>query len=270
MFRNTTIILLIIAIGICGFFAISVSADSIPVSGEDRLSSVSTALSHALDEVDANLTGTAGAFSAADMKKATANAIVAPFTVDRPGWEGVVLLIGDTVLTSLNESVIPQPLNTAVLKDTAILDSIKRINPRMSQDRIIGNSVQVVMISRPAVVNDNIGAAVAFLSPGQFCNGVIQPLLNGTDTMGLVMQVDGTILYATSPEELTKIPPENMLTEVPTFRDVKTAMMTEKSGHMIYEYWHGDQNDPKAREAYWETVNLHGTEWRVLVAPAIR
>ena len=270
MFRSILIISVIVASAIGIFFPVSASAEQVSISGEELLSTVSNAVSDALVEADTNLTEIAGAFSVTDSKKTTADAIIGKNRIENPGWGGVVLLADGTTLTSLNTSLIPDPLNEAVLKDKAVTDSITYLKPKMSKDRIVGNSVQAIMISRPAIVNDKAGAAIGFMVPAQYLNGIVQPLINDTDAMSLVMQDDGTILYASSPMELTKIPPENILTEAPTYRDVKNAMMTEKSGHMIYEFWHGDQNDPRAREAYWNTVSLHGTEWRVLVAPAIR
>jgi len=86
----------------------------------------------------------------------------------------------------------------------------------------------------------------------------------------MVMQPDGTILYTSHPMELTKIPPENFLTEFPTFRDVKTAMMDKKEGHIVYELWRADRTEPSSREAYWNTINLHGNEWRVLIANPLK
>ncbi|MDD1727799.1 MAG: hypothetical protein LUQ50_01860 [Methanospirillum sp.] len=61
-----------------------------------------------------------------------------------------------------------------------------------------------------------------------------------------------------------------MVTEFPTIRDVKQVMMIRKEGHISYELWHADPAEPKGREAYWNTIDLHGTKWRVLIAEASR
>lgn len=140
----------------------------------------------------------------------------------------------------------------------------------MSDATLIGDASQVVMITIPTVVDDNIGVAIAFVLPWAFCDVIVSQELNGTDTIGVVMQPDGTILYASAPMELNKIPPDNFMTEFPTFRDVKNSMKTEKEGHVSYELWRPDPTEPQGRNAYWSTIDMHGSEWRVMIADAIR
>lgn len=261
---------MVTAVLIAGLVITGASGEPVGQTGEDRLSAVSTALSDALDEVDANLTLTAGAFSATDENKIDKNVIIDPYRINNTGWAGVVLQIGNTVVTDLNQSVMNGPFNPELLKDLAVVNSVALIKPTMSAGLVIGDATRGILISRPAVVDDTVGAAVAVIIPDQFCKEILSPVLAEADTMSLVMQADGTILYATHPSELDHIPPEHILTEFPTFRDVKTAMLTQKSGHTIYEFWHGSPDEPRAREAFWETISLHGTEWRVLIADAIR
>lgn len=268
-YRNLPAMIITIAV-FTGYFISTVSGEQVDQTGQDRLSAVSTALSDALDEVDANLTLTAGAFSATDGNNINQNVIVKPYRIPNPGWAGVILLVGETVVPDLNQSVMNGPFNPVLLKDPAVVNSLTSIKPTMSSGMIMGDATRGVLISRPAVVDDDIGAAVAVIIPDQFCNEIISPVLAEADSMCLIMQTDGTILYTTHPVELDHIPPEHILTEFPTFRDVKTAMLTQKTGHLIYEFWHGSPDEPRARDAYWETISLHGTEWRVLIADAIR
>lgn len=270
MFLRDLPVMMTIAVLIAGLAIIGASGEPVIQTGEERLSAVSTALSDALDEVDANLTLTAGAFSATKENNIDQNVIIDPYRVINPGWAGVVLLIEDIIVPELNQSVMHGPFNPTILKDPAVVNAVTYIKPTMSSGMVVGDATQGVLISRPAVVDDTIGAAVAIIIPDQFCKEIISPILAEADTMCLVMQADGTILYATHPSELEHIPPEHILTEFPTFRDVKTEMQTQKSGHTIYEFWHSSPDEPRAREAFWETISLHGTEWRVLIADAIR
>lgn len=270
MILKTAIITVILITILSSLLVLPAGADPITPSGTDLLDRVVTSLSDSLDEVDSNLTGIAGAFGATSMSNASGPAIVAPYRMNIPGLAGVVLIAGDKNIAVLNESVLPQPLDNKVLKDTSISDSMKYIKPKMSNATLIPIAGQVVMITRPTVVDDIIGAAVTILLPGTFCEAIISPEINGTDAISVVMQPDGTILYSSAPAEMAKIPPDNFMTEFPTFRDVKNAMKTEKEGHISYELWRADPTEPHGRNGYWSTINLHGTEWRVLIAEAIR
>ena len=239
-------------------------------SGEYLLSSVSSSLDRALGQIDKNLTEISGAFGTADMKNTSVDNIISPYQMNQNGIAGVILMAGNTIYPSLNLRQMNTSFDTSLLQDPAVQDSIKYINPKMSQEKKIGYGNRMVMISRPAVVDDHIGAAVAILIPDLFCDAIIQPQINDSNTMCIVMQLDGTILYASHPEELTKIPPENFHAEFTTFRDVKTAMTEANEGHMKYGIWRADPTDPKARDAYWNTIYLHGTGLRVLVAVPVK
>ena len=261
---------MIMAILLIGCTASSCLAeDSNVTSGSVLLTTVSNALLKSLDTIDQNLSAIATVFGEADANS-TLDSIVDEKQIDKPGWAGVILIAGDKTYTTLNPSVITGPLNTSITDDPAIRDSIKYIKPKMGAIRDISDVDQGVAISRPAVVGDLIGSAVALIIPWSLCESVIRPRINGTNTLSVVMQKDGTILYTSHPTELTKVPPDTFLTEFPTFRDVQTAMKKEKEGHIIYELWRAERTDPHAREAYWNTIYLHGNEWRVLVASAIK
>lgn len=270
MILRTASITLILITLISSLMVLPTGADPIAPSGTDLLARVTSSLSDSLDQVDSNLSGIAGAFGATSMNNASGKAIVSPYRMNIPGLAGIVLIAGDKNIAVLNESYLKQPLPSIVLNETSVSDSVKYIKPRMSNAVFIPDVGQIVMITRPTVVDDLIGAAITLLLPASFCEAIISPEINGTDAISVVMQPDGTILYSSAPTEMIKIPPDNFLTEFPTFRDVKKAMMTEKEGHISYELWRADPAEPHGRNGYWSTINLHGTEWRVLIAEAIR
>jgi hypothetical protein len=240
------------------------------VSGEALLSSVSNSLYHSLDRIDQNLTGIARVFGTSDMKNTSAADIISPYMITREGLAGFLLYTGDTIYPSLHASYLKEPLDPSLLQDSAIRHSITYIKPKMSSIKESGDAQPVIMISRPTVVGDLIGSAIALLVPGPFCEAIIKPRINGTNNMCMVMQPDGKILYTSHPGELTKVPPENFSTLFSTFTDVKTAMSAQKEGHMDYELWRADRSGPNARKAHWNTISLHGTEWRVMVAEPVR
>ncbi|MFH0968234.1 MAG: hypothetical protein V1862_11185 [Methanobacteriota archaeon] len=248
----------------------SIIADPASGSGELILSSVCDSLNHSLNQIDQNLAKIAGVFRTSDMRNTSASDIIGPYQIDQEGLGGIILFVGDTVYPSLNSSAMKKPFDSSILQDMAINDSIRYIKPKMSQEIEITDSKPIIMISRPTVIDDIIGAAVAILIPWSFCDAIVQPRINGTNILCIVMQLDGIILYSSSSGELAKIPPENFLTEFPTFRDVKRAMIAEKDGHMNYELWRADRSEPKARDAYWSTITLHGTEWRVMIAEPVK
>jgi hypothetical protein len=76
---------------------------------------------------------------------------------------------------------------------------------------------------------------------------------------------NGTICYSSHPAETSKFPPDNVVTEVPTFRDVFSLMSNREKGIQFYDLWKPEPQDPESRMAIWKTVSINGTEWRVMV-----
>nr|WP_319540341.1 hypothetical protein [uncultured Methanospirillum sp.] len=270
MIRTPVIIPLIIILLSSSLFIGSAAADQVNPSGIDLLGNVSSSLSDTLEAVDSNISETAGVFSGESLKTASAEKIVSRNRMNIPGWVGVVLVAGNTTLSSLNESYFNPEQISAITSDPSVLNVITVLKPRTGNATPRKDGDHMILVIRPAVVDDQNGAAIAVLLTSPFCDAVIGPLVNGTDAIAMVMQPDGKILYVSDSSEEDKIPPDNYLTEYPTFRDVKNAMMKEKEGSISYELWRPDPTEPKGREAYWNTINLNGAEWRVLIAQAIR
>ncbi|PWR74691.1 hypothetical protein [Methanospirillum lacunae] len=269
MIRTPVFIPLIAILLFCGLFPGSALADQVNLSGTDLLSKVSSSLSNALDEVDSNISDTAGVFSGETLKTASAEKIVARNKMNIPGCAGIVLVAGNTTLNTLNESYInPQQIET-IKSDPSVLNAIAILKPRTGNANPRAGD-NMILVTRPAVVDEQNGAAIAVLLSAPFCKAVFDPQVKDTDAIAMVMQPDGTILYISDSSEMDKIPPDNYVTEYPSFRDVKNAMIKEKEGHISYELWRPDPTEPKGREAYWDTIYQNGAEWRVLVAQAIR
>ncbi len=244
-------------------------AEDAPDQSEpDFLEPVSTTIQTSLNSIDRNLSVMAQKFGESGADN-TPEAVVSRDEINRPGFAGVILICGENTSAVVNPSIITGTLNESLALDPAVQDSIRYIKPKMGLIRDISDVDEGVLISRPTLVDDLIGSAAALIIPWSLGEAEIRPLINGTDNLALIMQGDGTVLYTSHPTELQKVPPENFMTEFPTFRDVKTAMMTEKEGQVTYELWRPDRDSPKARNANWNTVNLHGTEWRILVASPV-
>lgn len=237
-------------------------------SEPDYLEPVSATIQTSLTTIDQNLSVMAQKFGDSGGDH-TPETVVSRDEINRPGFAGVILICAENSSAVINPSMITGTLNESLALDPAVQDSIRYLKPKMGVIRDISDVDEGVIISRPTLVGDVIGSAAALIIPWSLGEAEIRPILNGTDNLALIMQGDGTILYTSHPTELQKVPPENFMTEFPTFRDVKNAMITEKEGSITYELWRADRDSPKARNAHWNTVNLHGTEWRILVASPV-
>lgn len=82
------------------------------------------------------------------------------------------------------------------------------------------------------------------------------------DMFAVLMNNDGDILWCSDLNELNTIPPENVLTEFPTFREAKELARYSWSGRTVYDVW--DKNI--VRSGVWSSIPVYNDAFKVFVA----
>jgi len=81
-----------------------------------------------------------------------------------------------------------------------------------------------------------------------------------------VAQVDGRILYHPDPALVGKETfNESAFASFPDGSGLARRYSTERSGYATFSFYRTGTGVVVEKEAFWETVHLHGTEWRVMV-----
>lgn len=102
-------------------------------------------------------------------------------------------------------------------------------------------------------------------APDEFLGRQIRPVINGTTYDVWVTQVDGTVIYDTTKEEIGK----NLFTD-PAYADpglqaIFSRIVQEPSGAGTYTFRDRDWNRNVTKTAAWKTAGIDGTSWRVVV-----
>ncbi|MBN2309202.1 MAG: cache domain-containing protein [Candidatus Hydrogenedentes bacterium] len=113
-----------------------------------------------------------------------------------------------------------------------------------------------------------VGSVSMLFRPGRLMGDIIEPTLKGSAWEGWVMQPDGRILYDRDPLEIGRDLFGDPLYRV--FRDlldVAKEIADEQSGTATYRFLGPGGAAPSAgkKECHWETVGIHGTEWRLVL-----
>ncbi|PKL65322.1 MAG: sodium:calcium antiporter [Methanomicrobiales archaeon HGW-Methanomicrobiales-3] len=102
-------------------------------------------------------------------------------------------------------------------------------------------------------------------APDVFLGRQILPIINGTAYDVWVTQVDGTVIYDTTKEEIGK----NLFTDPayadPALQAIFSRIVQEPSGTGTYTFRDRDWNRNVTKTAVWETAGIDGTSWRVVV-----
>ncbi len=114
------------------------------------------------------------------------------------------------------------------------------------------------------------GSVSLLIRPETMLEAIISPVVRGTPVDVWLMQKDGRILYDPDEAEVGR-----MLFDDPVYKpypqllSLGTLIARERSGTGSYEFLGKGLEKPVMKDAYWTTVGLHGTEWR-LVAIHVR
>jgi hypothetical protein len=114
------------------------------------------------------------------------------------------------------------------------------------------------------------GAVSLLLSPEAFLASVIVPALNGLPHEAWLMQKDGRILYDRDAKQIGL-----MLFEDPLYRSYENLLVAgrkiaeDKKGTGSYEFLAVGKRGTVRKNIVWDTVVIHGVEWRLIVADVV-
>ncbi|MCW4028945.1 MAG: PDC sensor domain-containing protein [Candidatus Bathyarchaeota archaeon] len=148
----------------------------------------------------------------------------------------------------------------------------KTMRPAMSNLIPLVEGFPGVVLVAPIFDDDEqfIGALSIVIQPYQLISPIIDELVNASPYSMWGMQTNGTLIYDPDPAQQGKNlftdPIYVNYTEVQNFvRQVAAA----PSGYGTYQYYNTNLADNSKvlvnKEAYWITVGIYGTEWRMVI-----
>jgi hypothetical protein len=111
---------------------------------------------------------------------------------------------------------------------------------------------------------DFMGSLSALFQPETLLATAVEPVLKGTDIEVDVMQLDGLNIYDSEGTDTGK----NLLTD-PSFQPYKelvelgSRIAAQESGSSSYTFINHESGEPVKKQAFWASVGLHGTAWRL-------
>ena len=161
------------------------------------------------------------------------------------GFEGSDISAQEQIIR-LQES--KKPVLSNVIKTVEGIDAVDLEHPVFSSQSELAGSVSLL-----------------FRSESLF-SYVITPVLKGMPAEAFVMQTDGRILYDADNKEVGRMLFDDPLYKpFPQLLALGTLISREKKGAGSYEFLQEGSEKLVKKDAYWTTVGLHGTEWRLVV-----
>jgi len=113
------------------------------------------------------------------------------------------------------------------------------------------------------------GSVSILIRPESLISEVAASLVQGLPIDVWAMQEDGRILYDPDKEEIGKLLFTDPVYEpFPQLRSLGTMIAKNRTGSGSYEFLGNGLKKRVRKDAYWTTVGLYGTEWRVVATHA--
>ena len=124
------------------------------------------------------------------------------------------------------------------------------------------------VIVRPLYAADKTlqGSVNVVVRPHRFLDTVFQPILDNFPVGAWMMDTNGVIVYDRDFDEIgANVFSDPRYASFDSLKSFARQMLTEKDGMGIYEYLEDGTDKPVTKHMYWTTVQMYGTQWRVIL-----
>jgi hypothetical protein len=227
---------------------------------------IQKAVQSELDKLDSDLSDAASKLAGTGLSGPEARQILNglcskyPFVIDSCTADiaGKMVTVAPEAYSSYEGSDISEYGPTVKLRETK--------KPMLSQvfRAVEGMDAAVIMWPIFSETGDFIGSLSALFNPETLLAMVAEPTLKGTGIALNVMQLDGLNIYDSEGADTGK----NLLTD-PSFQPYKelvelgSRIAAEESGSGSYKSINHATGETVKKQAFWVSVGLHGTAWRL-------
>jgi len=151
---------------------------------------------------------------------------------------------------------------------TVVKEVLEHKSPLMSNLFPLEQGGNASVIEYPVFSRDGclIGAFSLAFSPYELVVPHAEASTEGTGYSIMVAQTDGRILYDPDPLEVGRETfNESLYTDFPEILEFAHHYSAEWSGHFTYSFYDTGFEKIVRKEAFWTTIGMHGTEWRLII-----
>ncbi|KUG19865.1 hypothetical protein ASZ90_010419 [hydrocarbon metagenome] len=222
----------------------------------------------ALIGLDARVEGTAQNLTATGLEGPAAGAqLTESLAADPSVATAITIGRNGTCLAAVPEAV-GSLVGESLADQTVVQETFERKVPLMTDLFPLHEGGHAVIMQHPVFSADErlIGATSITFAPYPFLKERIEPALHGTPYSAMVVETGGRVLYDPDPEEIgMETLNESLYEEFPEILEIARSYADNRSGHATYSFYDTGFSRVVQKEAYWTTIGLHGTEWRLVI-----
>lgn len=171
-----------------------------------------------------------------------------------------------------------QPSNYSDIIGEDITDQEQNIEMHQTMRPTVSNLIQLVegfpgIVMVAPVFNSNglfIGSLSIVFLPHELIHPIVKDSVQGTYTI-YALQKNGTLIYDDSPEQGKNVFTDDEYQGYTELQAFIHNVVNMQSGYGTYSYF--DDLSPSRplvnKEAFWTTIGIHNTEWRLVIAHTV-
>ena len=225
-------------------------------------------LQNTLSWIDATTSDAATALGTSGLSGPLADGVLNHLAGIHPAILSAVTFDPDGTVLSAEPEVARVLIGQEIGYQGAVSGVLDTKEPLMSKLFPLAQGGYGVVIEYPVFSADGAisGAVSTAFVPYDMIAPILENATDNTPCSFMVLQTDGRILYDPDPEEVGKETlNETLYADFPEIFDVMSQLSVDRSGHATYSFYDTGFGKIARKECYWETVGLHGTEWRVMI-----
>jgi hypothetical protein len=257
-------------------FAIGLSAGAAAGAAKEEappiLSELADEITARLSKLDADLASAAKELSEAGLHNSAARKVLRdlcrsfPFAVDC------------AAVDISGRMVTVEPEGYRQFEGVDISDQEQVVRLRESKEPVMSKVIRTVEgfdavdIERPVYSAQGVfaGSVSVLIRPEYLISDVAATLVQGLPIDVWAMQKDGRIIYDPDEEEIGRMLFDDPIYKpFPQLLSLGKVISKNRSGSGSYEFLGKGLKSPVRKDAYWTTVGLHGTEWRLVLTHSL-
>ncbi len=196
-----------------------------------------------------------------------AKTVLASLAAEVPGAVDGLTLGPDGRLLAIRPDIYEGSVGADVSGQAHIRKLMTTRMPVLSQRFPAVEGMDGAVIGWPAA---DSGGVLLLFRPDVLLEQSIGPVIRGTRYSAFVLQTDGIVLYDPDPAQIGKNTyTDPMFAGYPEIMTLMDRMAREETGSGQYEFLATGTDRVVKKEAVWDTVSLHGTEWRIVVSKEV-
>lgn len=235
---------------------------------QKALGNVTGGIQSTLFELDSTLSHAAGTLGTAGISGPGADEVLSSVVITHPAIINVITYDQNGTVVAAEPDTAKILLGQNLREYDIVKKTLTTQQPQMSDLFSLAEGGDGVVLAHPVFSPGGqfLGVVSSGISPYALVSPIAGESMENTPYTYMVAQTNGRILYDPDPQEVGKETfNETLFADFPGIIELARHYSGNRTGYDTYSFYSSGFGKVVSKETFWDTVGLHGTEWRVLV-----